>query len=55
MQTKLTVLPKKLTGIKEGPAVFRVSARDRSLWGFFKGNETVIPILGSRLALGFCF
>ncbi|MGB7949328.1 MAG: M23 family metallopeptidase [Candidatus Binatia bacterium] len=42
MQTKLTVLPKKLTGIKEGPAVFRVSARDRSLWGFFKGNETVI-------------
>jgi murein DD-endopeptidase MepM/ murein hydrolase activator NlpD len=31
-----------LTGIKEGPAVFRVSARDGSLWGFFKGNETVI-------------
>ena len=42
MQTKLTVQPKKLTGIKEGPAVFRVSARDRSLWGFFRGNETVI-------------
>jgi murein DD-endopeptidase MepM/ murein hydrolase activator NlpD len=42
MQTKITVMSSKLTGIKEGPAVFRVSARDRSLWGFFKGNETVI-------------
>ena len=42
MQTKVTILSSKLTGIKEGPAVFRVSARDRSLWGFFKGNETVI-------------
>ena len=42
MQTKVTILATKLTGIKEGPAVFRVSARDSSLWGFFKGNETVI-------------
>ncbi|MET0500313.1 MAG: M23 family metallopeptidase [Candidatus Binatia bacterium] len=42
MQTKVTILPTKLTGIKEGPAVFRVSARDGSWWGFFKGNETVI-------------
>jgi murein DD-endopeptidase MepM/ murein hydrolase activator NlpD len=42
MQTKVTVLSSKLAGIKEGPAVFRVNARDRSLWGFFKGNETVI-------------
>jgi murein DD-endopeptidase MepM/ murein hydrolase activator NlpD len=42
MQTKVTILATKLTGIKEGPAVFRVSARDGSLWGFFKGNETVI-------------
>ena len=42
MQTKVTIVSSKLAGIKEGPAVFRVSARDRSLWGFFKGNETVI-------------
>lgn len=34
-------LPVK-TGIKEGPAVLRVSARDGSLWRFFKGNETAI-------------
>jgi hypothetical protein len=32
----------KLTGVKEGPAVLRVSARDRSLWRFFRGNQTVI-------------
>ena len=43
MQKKLTVaLSSKLTGLKEGPAVFRVTARDRSLWSFFRGNETVI-------------
>lgn len=42
MQTKVTVASSKLTGIKEGPGVFRVSARDRSLWSFFRGNETVI-------------
>ena len=35
-------LPAKLDGIKEGPAVLRVSARDASLWNFFKGNETVV-------------
>ena len=28
--------------MKEGPAVLRVSARDASLWNFFRGNETVI-------------
>ncbi|MFH1604995.1 MAG: M23 family metallopeptidase [Pseudomonadota bacterium] len=40
---KITVaLPSKLTGVKEGPAVLRVSARDASLWNFFNGNETVI-------------
>jgi murein DD-endopeptidase MepM/ murein hydrolase activator NlpD len=40
---KFTVaLPAKLTGIKEGPAVLRITARDASLWKFFKGNETVI-------------
>jgi murein DD-endopeptidase MepM/ murein hydrolase activator NlpD len=42
MQTKVTVASSKLSGIKEGPAVFRVSARDRSLWSFFRGNETVL-------------
>jgi murein DD-endopeptidase MepM/ murein hydrolase activator NlpD len=35
-------LSSKLTGLKEGPAVLRVAARDRSLWSFFKGNETVV-------------
>jgi murein DD-endopeptidase MepM/ murein hydrolase activator NlpD len=29
-------------GVKEGPAVLRVVARDASLWNFFKGNETVV-------------
>ncbi|MCX7140096.1 MAG: M23 family metallopeptidase [Proteobacteria bacterium] len=36
------VLPSKLAGVKEGPAVLRVAARDASLWNVFKGNETVI-------------
>jgi murein DD-endopeptidase MepM/ murein hydrolase activator NlpD len=35
-------LPAKLAGVKEGPAVLRVVARDASLWNVFKGNETVI-------------
>ena len=40
MQKTFTVaLSSKLTGLKEGPAVLRVSARDRSLWSFFRGNE----------------
>jgi murein DD-endopeptidase MepM/ murein hydrolase activator NlpD len=42
MQTKVIIVSSKLVGIKEGPAVFRVTARDRSLWSFFRGNETVI-------------
>jgi murein DD-endopeptidase MepM/ murein hydrolase activator NlpD len=42
MQTKVIIVSSKLSGIKEGPAVFRVTARDRSLWSFFRGNETVI-------------
>ena len=43
MQKKITVaLSAKLAGVKEGPAVLRVSARDRSLWNFFRGNETVL-------------
>jgi len=40
---KITVaLTSALSGVKEGPAILRVSARDGSLWNFFKGNETVI-------------
>jgi murein DD-endopeptidase MepM/ murein hydrolase activator NlpD len=43
MQKKFTVaLSAKLAGLKEGPAVLRVTARDRSLWRFFRGNETVV-------------
>jgi murein DD-endopeptidase MepM/ murein hydrolase activator NlpD len=43
MQKKFTVaLSAKLAGLKEGPAVLRVTARDRSLWGFFRGNETIV-------------
>ena len=43
LQKKLTVaLSSKLTGLKEGPAVLRVSARDNSWWNFFRGNETVL-------------
>jgi murein DD-endopeptidase MepM/ murein hydrolase activator NlpD len=43
MQKKVTVaVTAKLTGVKEGPAVLRISARDRSLWRFFRGNLTVI-------------
>jgi murein DD-endopeptidase MepM/ murein hydrolase activator NlpD len=41
-ETKFTVASSKLTGVKEGPALFRITARDRSLWSFFRGNETVV-------------
>ena len=41
-EKKFTVVSSKLAGLKEGPAVLRVSARDGSLWNFFRGNETVI-------------
>ena len=41
-EKKLTVAAAKIAGIKEGAAVLRVSARDGSLWRFFKGNETVV-------------
>lgn len=42
-EKKITVaLSSKLAGLKEGPAVLRVSARDGSLWNSFHGNETVI-------------
>jgi murein DD-endopeptidase MepM/ murein hydrolase activator NlpD len=43
MQKKVLVaLSGKLTGIKEGPAVLRATARDRSLFRFFRPNETVV-------------
>jgi murein DD-endopeptidase MepM/ murein hydrolase activator NlpD len=35
-------LSAKLKGMKEGPAVLRVVARDRSLWNFTRGNEAVM-------------
>ncbi len=42
-EKKITLaLSSKLTGVKEGPAVLRVSARDGSLWNFLHGNETVV-------------
>src|SRR5262245_6258067 len=41
-EKKITVAPSKIGGIKEGQAVLKISARDGSLWGFFKGNETVV-------------
>ena len=39
---KITVAVAKVPGIKEGPAVLRITARDASLWHAFKGNETVL-------------
>jgi murein DD-endopeptidase MepM/ murein hydrolase activator NlpD len=42
-EKKITVaLSSQLSGVKEGPAVLRVSARDGSLWRFFHGNEAAI-------------
>lgn len=41
-KTITIALSSKLTGVKEGPAVLRVSAQDRSLWNLLRGNETVI-------------
>ena len=32
----------KIPGLKEGPAILKVTARDASLWNSFKGNETVV-------------
>ncbi|MFQ5852687.1 MAG: M23 family metallopeptidase, partial [Candidatus Binatia bacterium] len=37
----VTLSPEK-PGIKEGPAVLRAKATDRSYWRFFRGNETTI-------------
>ena len=38
----IVALSSKLAGIKEGPAVLRVTARDASLWNYFHGNENVL-------------
>jgi murein DD-endopeptidase MepM/ murein hydrolase activator NlpD len=31
-----------IAGLKEGPAVLRISARDASFWHFLKGNEAIL-------------
>ena len=41
-ESKITLQVSKLKGVKEGPAVIRLSARDRSWWNMFRGNETVV-------------
>ena len=41
-ERKLVVETSKLKGVKEGPAVMRVTARDASWWNLFKGNETTL-------------
>jgi len=41
-EKKIAVLASKLKDLKDGAAVLRVSARDSSWWGVFKGNETVL-------------
>jgi murein DD-endopeptidase MepM/ murein hydrolase activator NlpD len=41
-EKKIAVSVAKVPGIKEGPAVLRISARDASLWHWLRGNETVI-------------
>jgi len=40
-EKKFAVALAKVAGVKEGPAVLRVTARDASLWRFFRGNEVV--------------
>jgi murein DD-endopeptidase MepM/ murein hydrolase activator NlpD len=41
-EKKFTVALPKVAGLKEGPAVLRVTARDASMWSFFRGNQSVI-------------
>jgi murein DD-endopeptidase MepM/ murein hydrolase activator NlpD len=41
-EKKIAVAATKLAGVKEGPAVLRVAARDASLWHFFSGNEAAL-------------
>lgn len=39
---KISVALARVAGIKEGPAVLRVTARDASLWNWFKGNDAML-------------
>jgi murein DD-endopeptidase MepM/ murein hydrolase activator NlpD len=42
-EKKITAaLGSKLAGLKEGPAILQVRARDASLWNFFNGNEAMV-------------
>lgn len=41
-EKKIAVTLAKVAGVKEGPAVLRVTAQDASLWNSFKGNETIL-------------
>jgi murein DD-endopeptidase MepM/ murein hydrolase activator NlpD len=41
-EQRIAVAVAKLPGVKEGPAVLRVTARDASLWHWFSGNEAVL-------------
>ncbi len=41
-EKKIAVALAKVSGVKEGPAVLHVTARDASLWHFFAGNEAVL-------------
>ncbi len=41
-EKKISFSLAKVAGVKEGPAVLRVTARDASLWHSFSGNEAVL-------------
>jgi murein DD-endopeptidase MepM/ murein hydrolase activator NlpD len=41
-EKKIAVVLSKVSGLKEGPAILRVSARDASLWRWFGGNEATL-------------
>ncbi len=41
-EKRITVALAKTSGVKEGPAVLRITARDASLWHSFNGNEAVV-------------
>jgi murein DD-endopeptidase MepM/ murein hydrolase activator NlpD len=41
-EKKIVLGVTKVAGVKEGPAVLHVTARDASLWHFFSGNEAVL-------------
>jgi murein DD-endopeptidase MepM/ murein hydrolase activator NlpD len=41
-EKKVAVALAKVAGVKEGPAMLRITARDASLWHFFSGNERTL-------------